>query len=100
MNAIFSNRLKNQIASLIEVFQCAILELSAKLEDEKATISARDRESAEYVVGMAQVSSVNLLKVMNQGAAFYEANKEKANRLIAEATAFADSLKAEGYGLQ
>lgn len=91
--------IKGKVAGLIEVFQCAILDLAAKLEDEKSTMPAEDVENTKYVVGMAQVNSVNLQKVIEQGTAYYEANKVKMDAFIAEATVFAESLKKEGYGV-
>lgn len=89
----------SQISNLICTFECAILDLSAKLEDEKETLSAETIEDAHYVIGMARVNSTSLLTAFKLGASYYAVNKEKVDRLIAEATAFAESFKAEGYGL-
>lgn len=91
--------IKIKAAELIEVFQYAILDLAAKQEVEKGTLSTADVDDLNYVVGMAQVNSMNLQQVIEQGAAYYATNKEKVNRLITEATAFANSLKKEGFGM-
>lgn len=91
--------MKDKAMALIGTFQGAILELSAKLDAEKDSISAVDVEKAEFVVGMASVNAFNLEQVVKQGAAYYEANKAKVDRLFTEATEFASALRAEGYGL-
>ncbi|MDP1872054.1 MAG: hypothetical protein Q8K61_10575 [Gallionella sp.] len=92
------NQKISQISDLISAFECAILDLSAKLHDDK-TLTADDIENAHFVIGMARTNSVTLQTAFELGASYYAANKEKVDRLIAEATAFAESFKEEGYGL-
>lgn len=91
--------MKNKALVLIGTFQGAILELSAKLDAEKDYMAPVDVENAKFVVGMASVNAFNLEQVVEQGVAYYEANKAKVDRLFAEATGFAEALRAEGYGL-
>lgn len=91
--------MKNKAMVLIGTFQSAVLELSAKLEVEKDSMAPSDVEKANYVVGMATVSAFNLEQVVKHGVAYYEANKAKVDRLFAETAVFAESLRAEGYGL-
>jgi len=90
--------MKNKALVLIGAFQGAILELSAKLDAEKDSMSPVDVENTKFVVGMASVNAFNLERVVKQGVAYYEANKAKVGRLFAEATGFAEALRAEGYG--
>jgi hypothetical protein len=91
--------MKKKAMVLIGTFQGAILELSAKLDAEKDLMSPVDVENTNYVAGMASVNAFNLEQVVKQGATYYEANKAKVDRLFAEATGFAEALRAEGYGL-
>lgn len=91
--------MKKKAMVLIGTFQGAVLELSAKLEAEKDSMAPGDVEKANYVVGMATVNAFNLEQVVKHGIAYYEANKAKVDRLFAEATGFADALRAEGFGL-
>lgn len=88
-----------QSVKLIEVFQCAILDLAAKLESEKSSMSVEDMENVHYVVGMAQVNSLNLQKIIERGVVYYDANKEKVDNFLVESTRFAASLKVEGFGM-
>lgn len=90
----------HHVAVLIETFQSACLGLLAKLVDENESMSPEDIEKTTYVVSMAVVNSFNLEQVEKHGAFYYQANKEKVDRLIAEATGFAKVLRESGYGLR
>jgi hypothetical protein len=81
---------------LIQTFQFAILDLSAKLETDRNTMTPEDIEKTNYVVSMAAVNAFNLEQVMKRGDAYYWANKEKVDRLIETVTGFAEALKQEG----
>lgn len=94
-----NQKLRENVAALIEVFQLAILDLSAKLEAEKDTISPDDVKKTNYVVGMAAINSFNLEQVMKHGVSYYQVNTEKVDRLIAESTGFANALRESGFGL-
>ena len=85
-------------ATLIAIFQRAIVDLTQKIEREKHTLSAADVESAHVVVGIAALNAFNLEQVINQGADYYERNRQKVDRLLREASQFAESLQAEGFG--
>ncbi len=87
------NQKLSKIPDLICSFQSVILELSAKLHDNK-TLSAEAVENTHYVIGMAQINSENLQTAFERGDA-----SEKVCRLIEEATTLAESFKKEGYGL-
>ena len=82
-----------------QTFQFAILDISVKLEEKKATLSAADVEDANYVIGMAVVNSGNLEKLIGADAAFWVENKASVTAFISDAKQFAASLKASGYGL-
>jgi len=47
----------NQAAELIQTFQFAILDLSAKLEADRNSMSPEDIENTNYVVSMASVNA-------------------------------------------
>lgn len=90
-----------QMLELIRIFELSIFDLSVKLKNEQGTLSPEDIENTNFVIGMARTNSVCLQKTLALGAAYYkanEANAEKVDRLISEATALAESLKAEGFG--
>lgn len=93
-------QLHENVTVLIDTFQSACLGLLAKLVDEHESMSPEDIEKTTYVVSMAVVNSFNLEQVEKQGAFYYQANKEKVDRFIAEATGFAKALQESGYGLR
>lgn len=91
--------LLDRACPLVKIFQCAILDLAAKLEEQKDTLAEKVIEDTKYVIGMAEVNSRSLLFVSELGADYYFANKEKVDRLIREATGFAAALQKDSLGL-
>jgi Na+/phosphate symporter len=87
------NQKLSKIPDLICHFQSVILELSARLHDDK-TLSEEDIENTHYVIGMAQINSENLQTAFERGDA-----SEKVCRLIEESTALVGSFNKEGCGL-
>lgn|GEM_PF-461919 len=92
------NQKLRQIPELIRAFELSIIDLAAKLKNEKGVFSPEDIENTHFVIGMARTNAVNLQTALELGKSYYEANTEKVDRLISEATALAESLKTEGFG--
>lgn len=83
---------------LISTFQLAIIDFTKKIESDP-TLSAADIESANIVVAMAALNAFNLEQVVKQGADYYGKNRMKVDRVLREASEFAASLQAEGFGV-
>lgn len=81
-----------------EFFRLAIIDLTLKIEREKHTLTAADLASANLVISMCAINAFNLEQVAKQGADYYEKNRRKVDRLMHEASQFAASLQAEGFG--
>jgi hypothetical protein len=88
----------DEIAELLSTFHAASLGLLKKLLDEQETMKPEDVEKTKYVIGMAAINTFNLEQVAKHGASYYQDNKEKVDRLIAEATIFAKALQESGFG--
>lgn len=93
-----NNQLSQKIPELIRVFELSIIDLAVKLKNDHGTLSAEDLEDTHYVIGMVRTNAVSLQMALELGDSYYSANTEKVDRLIAEATALAESLKSEGFG--
>ncbi len=91
--------INGKAADLLKVFQLAILDLSVKLQEEKSTMAPEDVESTNYVIGMATINSLNLEQIIQRGARYGEANKEKIERFLEDAAGFANALQQHGFGL-
>jgi hypothetical protein len=89
---------KKKMEELLITFQCAILDLTAKLAEGGAVISLEDVEDAHYVVGMATITSANLEMLLSQDKAHFVEKESSILQFLADASQFADKLHAEGYG--
>lgn len=93
-----ANIFKAIIVNLMIVFQCSIVDLTAKLKTEKA-LSEVDVDNTNYVVGMAQTSTINLNLLIDEVDIFHESICEKTCKFMFDMVGFASSLKLSGLGL-
>lgn len=92
------NIFKAIIINLMSVFQCSILDLSAKLVTEGA-LTAVDVDNTNYVVGMAQITTANLSALIEQTDIFGEATSENTCKFLFDTVGFASSLKSSDLGM-
>jgi hypothetical protein len=85
--------------TLISIFKITISQLTAQMAVEKQVMSILDMENADCVLLMASLNLFNTEKIMEEGDEYYANNKEKVDRFFNSASGFADSLLAEGYGI-
>lgn len=96
------NDFRKEVSGLSEIYQMAILDMTVHIQggqEVKPGEPKVDVEKAHYMVGVAGMVSLLLEMFASHGESFYDANKEKANKLLQEANSFATSLQAEGYGV-
>lgn len=90
---------REKVHVLSEIFQMAILDMTMHVREAKVEMPKQTLDKAHYVVGVAGLLSFLLEMLIAHGESFYDANKEKAHRLLQSANALAESLQAEGYGV-
>lgn len=92
------NIFKTVVINLMSVFQCSIIDLTAKLETEQA-LSVVDVENTNYVVGMAQLSTANLSALIEKTDIFGETTRENTCKFLFDTVGFASSLKSSDLGM-
>lgn len=92
------NIFKAILINLMSVFQCSILDLSAKLVTE-CVLSAVDVDNTNYVVGMAQITTANLSALIEQADISGEATSENTCKFLFDTIGLASSLKLSGLGM-
>ncbi len=96
------NDFRKKASGLSEIYQMVILDMTIHAQggpEVKPGKPKIDANKAHYIVGVAGMISFLLEILATHGESFYDANKEKANKLLQEAILFATSLQAEGYGV-
>jgi hypothetical protein len=96
------NDFRKKVSGLSEIYQMAILDMTVHIQggqEVKPGEPKVDVNKAHYIVGVAGMISFLLETLASHGESFYDANKEKANKLLQDASSFASSLQAEGYGV-
>ena len=82
---------------LMAIFQISILDLSVKLSN--GPLPAEDVENAHYVMGMAEITAINLGKIIDGEHDFGELNFGNLQKFFVDSTGFAGSLRASGLGM-
>lgn len=95
-NSMDIQSVKSEMTTLLKVFQCAILDVTAKVQE--GALSPGDVADANVVVGMATVSSANLEAWMVQGSEFLEQKADLVHQTLRDFRRFADKLQADGFG--
>lgn len=88
---------KEVVVGLLTIFQLSILDLSVALKSE-GQLSAKDVENTNYVIGMAEITSLNLGKIIEKPSGFGDIGFGKVQKFFADVVGFAGSLRASGLG--
>lgn len=88
---------KEIVVGLLSIFQLSILDLSVVLKSE-GQLSAKDVENTNYVIGMAEITSINLGKIIERPSGFGDVGFGKAQKFFSDVVRFAGSLRASGLG--
>jgi hypothetical protein len=91
------NILKAFVLNMLIAFQCSILDLAAKLKSDNG-LSQTDIESANYVIGMAEITSINLTSILHQDDLLDMDNYEHTGQFLQKSVHFVESLHSAGLG--
>lgn len=91
------NIFKAVVFDLITVFQCSILDLSVALKTDHS-LTKNDVDNLNYVVGMAEITTMNLGSVIKQ-VETHDGITRIVRRFFVDAVRFANELRAGGFGL-
>lgn len=90
---------RTEAVEVLKTLQFAIVDLSAIREAEKEVLSAADLENADYVIGMATLTSANLERVLAENDDGAEGFDGVVEQFVGEARGFANALTRAGIGL-
>lgn len=98
MNISADKLYRATVVYLASVFQLAIVDLSMRLNME-SELSEVDAQDANYVIGMAEITSKNVESLLNTDIPAAEFNHSGIEKFFADATRFGASLRQRGLGV-